>query len=82
MTHCEGATSCQSKAQLITALSSAKAELIAAVTAAKNVKRMRSVLAELGIPEPEPTPMCGGNKSAVKIINGNKPTGRSRHINI
>ena len=38
LTHCGGAILYQSKAQSITALSSTEAELIAAVTAAKNIK--------------------------------------------
>ena len=82
MTHCGGAIVYQSKAQSITALSSTEAELIAAVTAAKNIKYIRSVLDELGIPESGPTPIYEDNKPAIKIINANKPTGRSRHIDI
>ena len=72
----------QSKAQSITALSSTEAELIAAVTAAKNVKYMRSILEELGHPMEGPTPIYEDNQSAIEIINANKPTGRSRHIDI
>ena len=72
----------QSKAQSITALSSTEAELIAAVTAAKNIKYMRSILEELGHPMEGPTPIYEDNQSAIEIINANKPTGRSRHIDI
>ena len=82
MTHCGGAIVYQSKAQSITALSSTEAKLIAAVTAAKKIKYIQSVLDELGIPESGPTPIYEDNKPAIKIINANKPTGRSRHIDI
>ena len=63
-------------------MSSTEAELIAAVTAAKNIKYICSILFELGVPCTGPTPIYKDNKSAIKIINANKPTGRSRHINI
>jgi len=82
VTYGGGTIMCQSKAQSTTALSSTKAELIAAVTAAKNIKFMRSILNELGLPMEEPTPIYEDNKSAIEIINANKPTGRSRHTDI
>ena len=72
----------QSKAQSTTALSSTEAELIAAVTAAKNIKCVWSVLDELGLPMETPTPTCEDNKSAIETINTNKPTGRSGHTDI
>ena len=37
---------------------------------------------ELGIENNEPTPIYEYNQSAIEIINANKPTGRSRHIDI
>ena len=78
VTHCGVAMLHQSKAQSITALSSAKAELIATVTAAgENIKHTRSVLTELGIPELAPAPTREDNKLAVEIANANEPTGRS-----
>ena len=73
---------CQSKAQSMTALSSTKAELMAAVTAAKNIKCMRSMLDELGHPVEGPTPIYEDNQSAIKMINANEPTGRSGHIDM
>ena len=63
-------------------MSSTEAELIAAVTAAKTVKYIRAVLDELGIKQDESMPIYEDNKSAIDIINANKPTGRSRHIDI
>ena len=63
----------------MTALSSTEAELIAAITAAKNMKHAHSTLDKLGLAMEGPTPMFEDNKSAVEIINANKPTGRSGH---
>ena len=76
-THCVGAILYQSKAQSITALSSTKAELIAAVTAVKNIKYIRSVMDESGVKNTDPTPIYEDNQSAIKIINANKPSGQS-----
>ena len=59
-----------------------EAELIAAATAAKNIKYIRSVMEELGIETNEPTPIYEDSQSVIEIINANKPTGRSRHIDI
>ena len=73
----------QSKAQLMTALTSTEAEPIAAVTAAKNFRCMRSMLLwELGLAMKEPTPTHKDNKSAIKMTNADKQTGQSGHINI
>ena len=77
-----GAIVYKSKAQSITALSSTEAELIAAVTAAKTARFIRSVLTELRLPQMEPTPIYEDNASAIEIVNASKPTGRSRHIDI
>ena len=66
----------------MTALSSVKAELTATVTAAKNVKCMRSVLQELGPPMKDPTPTHKDDQSAIKTINANRPTGQSGHIDV
>ena len=82
LTYSGGAIVYHSKSQSITALSSTEAELIAAVTAAKTVKFIRAVMKDLGMEQKEPTPIYEDNKSAIDIINANKPTGRSRHIDI
>ena len=55
-------------AHSITALSSTKAELIAAVTAAKNIKYVRSVMEELGVENTNPTPIYKDNQSTTEII--------------
>jgi hypothetical protein len=82
LTYSGGAIVYRSKAQAITALSSTEAELIAAVTAAKTVRFVRSVLKELGFPQKEPTPIYEDNKPTIDIVNSGKPTQRSRHIDI
>jgi hypothetical protein len=81
-TYAGGAIVYRSKAQSITAQSSTEAEFIAAVTAAKTAIYLRSVLNELGFPQDEPTPIYEDNASAIEIINAQKPTERSRHIEI
>ena len=37
---------------------------------------------DLGIENNDPTPIYEDNQSAIEIINANKPTGKSRHIDI
>ena len=82
LTYAGGAIVYRSKSQSITAQSSTEAEFIAAVTAAKTVRYIRSVLKELGLPQNRPTPIYEDNASAIDIINAKKPTERSRHIEI
>ena len=81
-TYSGGAIVYRSKAQSIVALSSTEAELIAAVTAAKTARYLRSILRELGFEQSDPTPIYEDNMSAIDIVNSNKPTERSRHIDI
>jgi len=81
-TYSGGAVVYRSKTQSLTALSSTEAEFIAAVTAAKTAKYIRSVLKELGFEQSAPTPMCEDNKPTIDIIASQKPTERTRHIDI
>ena len=76
-TYYGGALVYRSKDQSIVALSSTKAELIAAVTAAKTARFLRSVLRELTFAQEGPTPIYEDNKSALDIVNFNKPSERS-----
>jgi hypothetical protein len=74
-----------SKAQTITATSSTEAKFIAAVSAAKVAKYLRSILSQLGFPQLAPTPLHEDNESTikmVKMVNADKPTKQSRHIDI
>jgi len=77
-----GVVAYRSRTQSICAQSSTEAELIAANAAAKVTKYLRFVLHELGYTQSEPTPIYEDNDSAIKIVNHNRPTDRSRHIEI
>jgi hypothetical protein len=77
-----GAIAYKSKMQATVATSSTEAEFIAAVHAAKIAKYLRSVLEELGFAQADPTPLYVDNLAAIAMINENKPTPRSRHIDI
>ncbi|GAX10430.1 hypothetical protein FisN_21Lu161 [Fistulifera solaris] len=79
---CGGAISYRCTTQSITATSSTEAEFLAAVTAAKHARYLRSVLAELGFPQSGPTPIYEDNMSTINMINSKKPTERARHVDI
>jgi Reverse transcriptase (RNA-dependent DNA polymerase)/GAG-pre-integrase domain len=81
-TFCGGAVAYRSKLQPIVATSSTEAEFIAAVQAAKMAKYLRSVLHDLGYTQSTPTPIYSDNEAAILMTNANKPTQRSRHIDI
>jgi hypothetical protein len=66
----------------ITATSSTEAEFIAAVSSAKVAKYLCSILAQLGFTQTTPTILHEDNKSTIKMVNGDKPTKQSRHIDI
>jgi len=68
--------------QAVTATSSTEAEFVAAVQAGKIALYLRSVLLELGYPQDGPTPLYEDNQAAIAMINEDKPTSRSRHIEI
>ena len=81
-THSGGAAVCRSKTQSLTALSSTEAEFTAAATAAKTAKHIRSVLKELGFEQTAPTPAHEDNKPTIDIVASQKPTERTRHMDI
>ena len=64
------------------ALSSTEAEFIAAVTAAKTARHIRSILREPGFEQTEPTPICEDNKPTMDVIALQKPTEQTRHTDI
>ena len=72
----------RSKTQTQTALSSTEAEFYAAVSVAKVARYLRSILHELGYPQPRPTLIYEDNQPTIKIVDSNVPTERSRHIEI
>jgi hypothetical protein len=72
-----------SKIQTLTAGSSTESEFIAAVTAAKLARYIRSVLKQLGFHQTKHTVIFIENLSALKIINDNtSPTDRTRHMDL
>jgi len=78
-----GAVVYKSKTRTLTAGNSTEAEFIAAVSAAKAVRYLRSVLREMGFEQRGPTIIYIDNMSALKIINDNtSPTKRTRHMDI
>jgi hypothetical protein len=77
-----GAVAFKSKLQPVVATSSTEAEFVAAVSAAKVAKYLRSVLAELGFAQSKSTPLYVDNEAAIAMVNERKPTPRSRHIDI
>jgi Reverse transcriptase (RNA-dependent DNA polymerase) len=82
ITFCGAAICYRSKTQTTVATSSTEAEFIAAVTASKAVKYLRSILEQLGCPQVDPTPIYEDNEAAIEMINAFKPTPRARHIDI
>jgi hypothetical protein len=71
-----------SKLQATVVTSSTEAEFVAAVSAAKVAKYLRSVPHELGFGQGKPTPLYVDNQAAIAMVNEQKPTPRSRHIHI
>ena len=62
--------------------SSTEAEFIAAVSAAKAAKMLRSILQQLGFRQHGSTPIWVDNAAAIMMANAKKPIERSRHIDI
>jgi hypothetical protein len=82
MNYAGGCIAYKSKMQATVATSSTEAEFIAAVSAAKIIKYLRYVLQELDLGETEPTTLYIDNQATMHMINDDKPTPRSRHIDI
>ena len=73
---------CRVHTRPVTAQNACEAELIAANACAKVAKCVRMVLSKLGHAPSEPSPIWEDNDAAIKIVNQNRPTQRSRHIAI
>ena len=82
LSFCGAAICYRSKTQPSVAISSTEAELVASVSAGKAVLYIRSVLADLGFPQVEATPIYEDNAASILIVNAGKPTPRTRHIDI
>ena len=82
LSFCGAAVCYRSKTQPSVAISSTEAELVASVSAGKAVLYLRSVLADLGFPQHEATPIYKDNAASILIVNAGKSTPRTRHIDI
>ena len=69
-----------SKRQPCIALSSTEAEIIAASACACEVIFVRSLLAEMGLPQEQPTTLRVDNSGAVELSRDRKSRHRSRHV--
>eukprot|EP00965_Chrysotila_dentata_P046172 1534892-Pleurochrysis_carterae.AAC.1 len=65
--HGRAAISWSSKKQPTVALSSCEAEIVAASEATKEAVYLRALFAELGLQQPQPTPISMDNKSAIDL---------------
>ena len=77
-----GAFLSRSKKQSVTADSSTVAELIAAHLATKEIMWARSLLAELGYPQLNPTILYEDNMSTIHIINNDCNSQKTKHVDI
>ena len=72
----------KTKMQQTVALSSTEAEFVAASETGKMILYIRSLLDELGIYVKKATPMYIDNAGARQMANAQKPTRRTRHLDI
>jgi hypothetical protein len=77
-----GAIAYKSKYQDVIALSTTEAEFVAACEAAKVILFLRSILEDLGIPQPDATTLFEDNNGALLMANAQQPTRRTRHMDI
>jgi len=67
---------------MVIATSSIEAEFVAAVQAAKTARYRQSILKDLGFTQERPTILYEDNEAAIAMINQQKLTTHSCHINI
>jgi ribosomal protein L30/L7E len=72
----------KTKQQKAVTTSSTEAELIAAVSAAKVIRYLRSILDDLGLPQESASVMYEDNKAVLDIVNKQIPSERTRHCDI
>ena len=77
---CGAAIVYSSKRQGCVAMSSTEAEIIAASTCSLEVIFVRTLLAEMGLPQDQPTPLAVDNSGAVELSKDRKSCGKTRHI--
>jgi len=76
------AVSYRCKTQFIAATSSAEAEFLTVIAAAKHERYLHAIVKQLGFLSSEPTLLHCDNQSAINVINAGVPIERSRHIDI
>ena len=64
------------------ALSSTESEFVAASDAGKMTLYLRSVLTQLGLQPSDATPLYEDNAAAIAMANAQRPTRRTRHLDI
>eukprot|EP00965_Chrysotila_dentata_P019617 651623-Pleurochrysis_carterae.AAC.1 len=79
-THGCAAISWSFKKQATMALASCEAEIVAAFEATKEAVYLRSLFAELGLPQHEPTSLSIDNKSAIDLADNPEHHQRTKHI--
>ncbi len=72
----------KTKYQDVIAQSTSEAEFIAAAEAGKQILYLRSILSELGLPQSHATVLLEDNQGALLMANAQKPTKRTRHMDI
>jgi hypothetical protein len=79
--HLAGAAiSWKSKTQGLVALSSTEAELIAVDGAARELRFLEKLLADVGVPAPSPTPIGQDNQSTCTLVGSTHWNARTRHV--
>eukprot|EP00980_Cylindrotheca_fusiformis_P020335 scaffold7349_cov135-Cylindrotheca_fusiformis.AAC.1 len=69
----------RSKIQPTVALSSTESEFTAMAETGKAVLYLRSILNEIGVLQPDPTPIQADNRGAIYMANAQQPTKRTKH---
>lgn len=77
-----GAIAFKLKLQPVVTTSSAEAEFVASVSAAKVAKHLCSTLSELGCAQAKPAPLHVGNQAAIAMVNKQKPAPHCQHADI
>ncbi len=72
----------KTRIQQVTAKSSTEAEFMAAAEAGKHILYLRSILDEVGLPQDDATILYEDNQGALLLANAQKPTKRTRHMDI
>ena len=77
-----GAVSWSSKLQGVVALSTTEAEYIAAVQGGKEIKWLRNLLLEIGLPCPGPFTLLLDNQSAISVAKNPEHHGRMKQLDL